>query len=89
MPYLGIAPDLGANDGDGIRVRSIVAGSPAAKAGLQAGDILTSFDDDTLVDFAHLVELLKERQPGEVIEIRALRNQTQQEFQVHLGAPQR
>jgi hypothetical protein len=89
MPYLGIAPDLGANEGDGIRVRSVVAGSPAAKAGLQAGDILTSFDEDTLVDFAHLVELLKERQPGEVIEIRALRNQTQQEFQVHLGAPQR
>src|ERR1700675_2071960 len=54
-PRLGIdAEDLGeqlgsffgAPDGEGILVRSVNSGSPAEKAGLKAGDVITSFNGE-------------------------------------------
>ncbi len=66
-PRLGIdAEDIGgqlgsffgAPDGEGILVRSVNAGSPAEKAGLKAGDVITSFNGERVRSLGDLRQRL-------------------------------
>jgi membrane-associated protease RseP (regulator of RpoE activity) len=65
-PYFGSIPDLG-HEGLGLRFAQIQEESPAEKAGLLAGDVLFEFDGrriDNLYDFTFV---LRELQPGDVV----------------------
>jgi membrane-associated protease RseP (regulator of RpoE activity) len=50
----------------GVLVNSVVAGSPADKAGLKAGDVLTEADGERVEDGGDLMRLLNRREEGEV-----------------------
>jgi membrane-associated protease RseP (regulator of RpoE activity) len=50
----------------GVLVNSVEAGSPADKAGLKAGDVLTELDGKSLDDATDLVRALGAKQEGEV-----------------------
>lgn len=56
----------------GAALTSITAGSPAAKAGLAEGDVVTAIGDTAVDDASDLVLGLRDRQPGDrtVIEVR-------------------
>jgi len=55
------------------RVGAVLAGSPAAQAGLAPGDLITSVDQRPVADFKDLVEYVHLR-AGETLEITYLRN---------------
>ncbi len=70
--YLGSVPDFTPAD-HGVRLSGVREGSPADRAGLQAGDIIVGFDDDEIADLYAMTAALRERKPGDRVRIRVLR----------------
>lgn len=64
--YLGITPELAAQ---GCGIGRVQPGSAAAKAGIEAHDIITRFDDQPVDSFDQLIELISEKLPGSVVPI--------------------
>jgi serine protease Do len=92
-PRLGIdAEDLGgqlgsffgAPDGEGILVRSVNSGSPAEKAGLKAGDVITSFNGDRVRSLGDLRQKLASQNEAKTAKIGVLRNKTEVTLTVEL-----
>jgi hypothetical protein len=72
-PYFGSVPDF-ANEGQGVKFAEVRTGSPAAKAGLRGGDVMIAFGGmpiKTLYDFTFA---LREKKPGDRVEVIVLRN---------------
>jgi serine protease Do len=97
--YLGItmqpldrelADYFGIPDATGAVVNSVVAGSPAAKAGLRPGDVLTRFDgvavegekEEDLGDFQRLVA---GTQPGRRVPVELLRGGSRLALELEVG----
>jgi len=55
--------------GGGLFVAGVVAGGPAAKAGLQQGDVITEINGDTATTNIQLQELTLTKQPGDKVTI--------------------
>lgn len=80
--YLGI--NIEAND-EGVSIRAVVHDSPADKAGLVAGDIITRVGDVRIGDLSELTKLLSATQPDEEIVLRIERDGETKDFAVELG----
>ena len=63
-----------AESSNGAVVTTVVANSPAAKAGLQQGDIVTKFDGETISTSDELVAAVQSRKVGEQVQITYTRN---------------
>ncbi len=72
-PYFGSIPDFGEVK-DGVRFSDIRPGSPAAKAGLRAGDILVQFGDKPIHNLYDFTDALRRSKVGEVVEVKVLRD---------------
>lgn len=83
--FLGIAADSRAG-WDGVRLGSIVPGSAAEQAGLQAGDVLVRLADTALQGFSDLRALLDHRRPGDTLRLVYLRDGLDRATSVTLGA---
>jgi serine protease Do len=97
QPRLGIdAEDLsgqlgtffGAPDGEGILVREVNSGSPAEKAGLKAGDVITSLNGERIRSVGDLREKLsaKRDEKGTSVKLGVLRNHNEVSLTVELPA---
>ena len=64
----------------------VVPGSPAAKAGLKRGDIVTSFDGEEVADDSDLLSFIYSRKPGDRAEIGYYRGGAEKKARVTLGA---
>ncbi len=101
-PSLGIEPltintrRLGV---DGVVVRSIAEGGAADLAGLRGtsrarngrivlGDIITAIDGDQISSWGDVLQALEQRQTGEVVAVRFIRDGEQQQAQARLQPPQ-
>lgn len=71
-PYFGSIPDF-SDDIAGVRFAAIRDGSPAARAGLRAGDILIEFDGKPIENLQDFTYALRSRQPGDEVEVVVLR----------------
>ena len=72
-PYFGSVPDF-ADDAQGVKFADVRAGSPAAKAGFRAGDVMTSFGGapiKTLYDFTFA---LRDKKPGDKVDVTVMRD---------------
>ena len=72
-PYFGSIPDFGEGV-KGVKFADITAGSPAAKAGLKAGDVMVEFDGkkiDNLYDFTYALQAKK---PGDQVLVKVVRD---------------
>jgi serine protease Do len=96
-PRLGIdAEDLsgqlgtffGAPDGEGILVREVNSGSAAEKAGVKAGDVITSLDGDRIHSVGELREKLsaKRDEKDKTVKLGVLRNKSALTLNVELPA---
>lgn len=94
-PRLGIdAEDIGgqlgsffgAPDGEGILVRSVNSGSPAEKAGLKAGDVITSFNGERVRSLGDLRQKLASQNDAKTAKIGVLRNKNEVTLSVELPA---
>lgn len=69
----------------GVLISEVVRGSPADKAGIKAGDILTSVADKALTDSGSMLETISALAPGKTVLLKLLRNQTEVAVQVKVG----
>jgi C-terminal processing protease CtpA/Prc len=92
-PRLGIdAEDIGgqlgsffgAPDGEGILVRSVNSGSAAEKAGLKAGDVITSFNGERVRSLGDLRQKLAAQNDAKTAKIVVLRNKSELTLSVEL-----
>ena len=74
--------------GQGVMVREVVEGSPAAKAGLQPYDILVSYGDQKLFSADQLSQLVHADGADQSVTLTVINNGSTQERQVVLGAAQ-
>ncbi|MGH9671110.1 MAG: M28 family peptidase [Terriglobales bacterium] len=71
-PYFGSIPDFGQVE-NGVRFADIRPGSPAAKAGLQAGDVLIQFGETPVKNLYDFTYALRKSKVGDVVEVKVLR----------------
>ncbi|MGA7461974.1 MAG: M28 family peptidase, partial [Candidatus Korobacteraceae bacterium] len=72
-PYFGSIPDFGEVK-DGVRFSDVRPGSPAAKAGLKAGDILVQFGDKPIHNLYDFTDALRRSKVGQTVEVKVLRD---------------
>ena len=65
---------------------SVQSGSPAADAGLQAGDVVTAIDDRPVTSSTELTAAVRSRQPGDTVSLTVRRNGDTQTVEVTLGS---
>jgi len=82
---LGTVPDF-AYDGPGYRIGEIVPGSPAAHAGLQAGDVIIQVDATPIDDIRTFANALRTLQPGVTIALTIRRGKAEQIIPAQLTA---
>ena len=81
--WLGIdGEDAG---GAGAVIRKVTAGSPAAKADLRAGDVVTGFDGDPVVSMSALKAALRGHRPGQKIPLTVVRDGHDQQLDLTLA----
>jgi len=95
-PRLGIdAEDLegdfgnyfGAPDGEGVLARGVFPDSPAAKAGLKPGDVITAVNGDRVRSVGDLREKLAEQHSENTVKLGVLRNKAPLTLSVEIPAP--
>jgi S1-C subfamily serine protease len=58
-----------------VRFSDVRPGSPAAKAGLKAGDVLIQFGDKAIKNLYDFTDALRRSKVGDVVEVKVLRGQ--------------
>ena len=82
-PYFGSIPDF-AEPPKGVRFSDVREGSPAAKAGLRAGDILVEFDGKPIGNLYDFTYALRGKQVGDIVKVKVLRGAEEVEASVQL-----
>lgn len=70
---------------EGVVVEEVFAGLPAAKAGLQVGDVVKRFDGESVATFFAMQRLIGRRQAGEVVPLGVQRGEALIDLQLELG----
>ncbi len=70
----------------GLFVQGVVAGGPAAQAGLRRGDIITEVAGEQATDPTQIAALTLTRKPGDVVEVTVERDGRMTQAKVRLGA---
>src|SRR5712692_10169352 len=80
---------FGAPDGEGILVRDVNSGSPAEKAGVKAGDVITSLNGERIHSVGELREKLSAKRDDKerTVKLGVLRNKSEISLTVELPAP--
>jgi len=72
-PYFGSIPDFGQTE-NGVKFSDVKPNSPAAKAGLKAGDILIQFGEKPIKNLYDFTDALRSSKVGDVVEVKVLRD---------------
>ena len=72
-PYFGSIPDFGQTE-NGVKFSDVRPNSPAAKAGLKAGDVLIQFGDKPIKNLYDFTDALRRSKVGDVVEVKVLRD---------------
>ncbi len=83
MPVIGIGMGM-ARGVRGVVVQSVVHGSPAAAAGVRAGDLIRSLDGSPIRDGAELLQVLAKRQAGDLVKLGVIRDRLDLQVEVTL-----
>jgi Zn-dependent M28 family amino/carboxypeptidase len=71
-PYFGSIPDFGQEE-NGVKFSDVRPGSPAAKAGFKAGDVLVQFGDKPIKNLYDFTDALRRSKVGDVVAVKVLR----------------
>jgi len=87
--YFGIVPDVAAlagdTGGDGVRISGCRADSPAARAGLVKGDVITALGDHRVANLRDLAFCLRAHKAGEPVAVRYRRGAEERQTEATLG----
>ena len=89
ISYLPLTPrqaiSLGLPAAAGITVQQVVAGSPAAQAGLRPGDVLTKVNDQQIDQDHPLTSIMVRTRPGDKVRLTVIRGGQTQVIELTLG----
>jgi S1-C subfamily serine protease len=94
MAYLGVRPIQVTTDlaqefdlpvDEGVAVAVVEADSAAARAGMEEGDVIVSFDGEPITTVEDLFAQLRQRRPGERVTLTVVRDGDRRELDVTLG----
>jgi hypothetical protein len=71
-PYFGSIPDFGEGT-SGVKFSDVSPGSPAAKAGFKAGDVMVEFDGKPIQNLYDFTYALRAKKPDDVVKVKVLR----------------
>jgi len=84
--YLGTIPDMtGSGGATGVRITGVRAASPAERAGLKAGDVITAIGAKVVANLFDMTEALRSHQPGDTVVIEVRRDGSRQLLTAVLG----
>lgn len=78
---------FGAPDGEGVLVREVQSGSPAEKAGLKAGDVITKVAGDRVKTLSELQSKLREKREDKTVQITVMRRGSETNITVEPNKP--
>jgi hypothetical protein len=81
---LGTVPDFSFS-GAGVRVSSVLEGSPAAAAGLRQADVLVAIDGEEIMDLRAYADVLRKHRPGDLIRIKIMRGEHELDVEAKLA----
>ena len=73
---------FGVEDGEGALITEVEEDMPAEKAGLKAGDVIVEVDDEEIEDTQELRDIISEKDEGDKVKIRVIRNRKPESFEV-------
>lgn len=80
--FLGVGSS---NHPDGVVIKQLVKGAAAAKAGLEIGDIISAIDGTPIASYLVFNDHLKQKAPGENIDLNIIRDDELIEMTIELG----
>jgi len=83
-PYLGVQGE-DAGDPKGARLIQVVEEGPAAKAGLQIGDIVTAVNNQKVPTYGDLLQVIRTLTPGDKVKLTVVRDQKTHTVELVLG----
>ncbi len=95
-PLLGISAEdisgqlgayFGAPGGEGVLVREVNAGSPAEKAGMKAGDVITKLDGEKVRSLGDLREKLRAKREQKTVSVGVIRKGADLSLNVEIEQP--
>lgn len=81
-PFIGVAADPKSEEA---AIREVVPDSPAAKAGVQAGDVIVKFDSHEIATFQDLVERVGTKEPEDSVKLQVRRDGKLVELDLTIG----
>lgn len=81
-PFIGIS---GATNEKGVGVDAVVAGTPAANAKIQKGDVISKFDGQPVKDLESLQAVISKKKAGETADVEVLRGNEILKLKITLG----
>jgi Do/DeqQ family serine protease len=82
---LELAQSFGLDGTNGAIVGSTIAGSPAAQAGLQQGDVILSYNKVPVEDYRHVQRLVADTAVGSTVTLGVLRKKQKVDVSVKIG----
>jgi aminopeptidase YwaD len=83
--WFGSVPDMSAADVAGVKLAGVTAGSPADKAGVQAGDIIVEFGGKPVKDIYEYTDAIGAHKPGDIVQVVVMRAGTRLALTATLG----
>lgn len=80
-----ISESLGLKSAEGVLVRDIALGGPAAKAGVRRGDLIVRFNGVKIDTFKRLVGAVTKTKPEQVVSIKVMRVEGDKILKLKLG----
>lgn len=70
---------------EGVLIAEVVPRAPAARAGLQEGDVIVAFEEEPITSMGQIQEQLRKRPAGSQVEVAVVRGQRRRVIPLHLG----
>ncbi|MCS7053097.1 MAG: M28 family peptidase [Ignavibacterium sp.] len=83
--WIGTIPDF-AGEANGYKISGVSEGSPAAIAGLKAGDIIIKFGDNKISNLYDFTYAMGNYKPGDKVKVVVKRGEEEKEFELELKA---
>ncbi len=87
-PHLGLQIE-NTEDSSGVKIQKVIPGLPAAKAGLEEGDIITEMNGDKVNDVNNVMSKINSPENKNDYKIKVQRNKKELNFEVRIPVPLR